>query len=146
MEQCFITEVTELTKVAKTVLLHIQKRKANNQSITLALHGELGAGKTTFTQVLATELGVTETVTSPTFVIMKLYELSNQTFQKLVHIDAYRIEDDDEMRVLGFDSLLEEEGALICIEWAENISSLLPEDTIHLTFTVEEQGRKITIA
>ena len=145
MKEMQISEVAELTQVVDAVLEVVAQRKDAGRATVLALHGELGAGKTTFTQTLAKKLGVTDTVTSPTFVIMKLYELLNQSFQKLVHIDAYRIEADDEMRVLGFDALLKEEGTLICIEWAENIEALLPEDVIHLTLTVVDQGRKITI-
>ena len=98
MEKMLIADVSELKTVAQKVLEMAQTQKSEG-AVVCALHGDLGAGKTTFTQTLARELGVEEIVTSPTFVIMKNYELTNQPFEKLVHIDAYRIEEIDEMRV-----------------------------------------------
>lgn len=139
-----ITDVSELPQVAEAVL---ELAKAQNQeaAVVCALHGDLGAGKTAFTQAFAKILGVQEVVTSPTFVIMKLYELLNQPFEKLIHIDAYRIEEIDEMRVLGFEALLQEKGTIMCIEWAENIAELLPENTITIKFEIEGGNRAITI-
>jgi len=139
-----ITDVSELKTVAQKVL-GIARSQSGESAVVCALHGNLGAGKTTFTQTLARELGVEEPVTSPTFVIMKNYELTNQPFEKLVHIDAYRIEEIDEMRVLGFAQLLEEKGSIMCIEWAENIAELLPVHTIHIRLELEGEGRSVTI-
>lgn len=109
----------------------------------VALSGDLGAGKTTFTQQLAELLGVSDTVTSPTFVIMKGYETTNDTWKQLIHIDAYRIDDIDEMRPLGFELLLQQPNTLVVIEWAERIAEVLPNNTIHLTFTHTAQHRTI---
>jgi tRNA threonylcarbamoyladenosine biosynthesis protein TsaE len=145
MEKMLITEVSELEAVAERVLEILTTQNNIGLACVLALHGDLGAGKTTFTQTLARLLGVEEIVTSPTFVVMKGYELSNQPFGKLIHIDAYRIEEIDEMRVLGFEALLTEKGTIMCIEWAENIKSLLPENTIHIRFELDGEKRIITI-
>ncbi len=144
MEKMVITEVSELEAIAQRVV-DIAQAQENEAAVVCALHGDLGAGKTTFTQTFARILGVQEVVTSPTFVIMKSYDLTGQPFEKLVHIDAYRIEEIDEMRVLGFDELLGEKGTIMCIEWAENIGSLLPEDTIHIRFALDGEKRIITI-
>ena len=144
MEKMVITEVSELEAVAEKILELAQAQRSES-AVVCALYGDLGAGKTTFTQALARMLGVTEVVTSPTFVIMKGYELTTQSFEKLVHIDAYRIEEIDEMRVLGFGELLHEKGTIMCIEWAENIGSLLPEATIHIRFALDGEKRIITI-
>ncbi len=139
-----ITDISELDGVARSVLdLAVQKK--GETAVVCALHGNLGAGKTTFTQILAKQLGVIEVVTSPTFVVMKKYPLEGQSFEELIHIDAYRIEEIDEMRVLGFEELLAEKGTIMCIEWAENIAVLLPEDTIHVTFEHDGENRNITI-
>lgn len=143
MKEWTVVEVGDLTKVAKEVVAVISN-KTDDKAQVLALHGDLGAGKTTFMQVLALELGVTEVVTSPTFVIMKQY-LTSGAPANLVHIDAYRIEDLDEMRPLGFDNLLNEPNTLICIEWAEKIAPLLPESTIHLKFINEGEKRRIIL-
>ena len=139
-----ITEVSELEAVAEKILRIAQAQK-NESAVVCALHGDLGAGKTTFTQTLARMLGVEEVVTSPTFVVMKNYELANQSFEKLIHIDAYRIEEIDEMRVLGFEELLGEKSTIMCIEWAENIAELLPVHTIHVRFELDGEKRIITI-
>ncbi|MFT5849402.1 MAG: tRNA threonylcarbamoyladenosine biosynthesis protein TsaE [Patiriisocius sp.] len=144
METMHITDISELDGLAQNVL-QLARGQKSERAVVCALHGDLGAGKTTFTQVLARTLGVTEIVTSPTFVVMKKYPLENQAFEELVHIDAYRIEEIDEMRVLGFESLLEEKETIMCIEWAENIKELLPKDTIHVTFEHAGENRNITI-
>lgn len=113
----------------------------NNQAIegalVLALHGQLGAGKTTFVQNLARVLGVEEVVTSPTFVIQKNYQLPNEK-GKLMHIDAYRIEQIDELKVLGFEALLTENNTIICIEWAERVVDILPPTTVNIYFSEKD--------
>lgn len=117
---------------------------AESRSTILTLTGDLGAGKTTFVQSLAGLLGVTEMVTSPTFVVMKRYETSHPVFHSLVHIDAYRIENSMEMKPLRFDEILGEPGTLVCIEWAERIADIIPTNTYHLNIeTVNETTRTI---
>ena len=112
----------------------------------LALHGDLGAGKTTFTQCVARELGVVETVTSPTFVIMKSYATTDSRFKTLVHIDAYRLKASHELEILGWARLIDDPHTLICLEWPERIADILPIDAIHITFTfVDEEHRAIEI-
>ena len=96
----------------------------------VALSGELGAGKTTFAQAVARALGVEETVNSPTFVIEKIYALSNQRWQRLIHIDAYRLRSVDEVRALGWDEIVVEPTNLIIIEWPEIVPGAIP-DTAH---------------
>lgn len=95
----------------------------------IALSGPLGAGKTTFSQAFARTLGVTQTVQSPTFVIEKRYATSDQNFTKLVHIDAYRLEDPHELEVLGFSQTKKDQHTLILVEWAERIETMLPLET-----------------
>lgn len=122
--------------VADVYLELVRRAKDYDGALVLALHGDLGAGKTTFVQDLIGRLGnMHDTVTSPTFVIMKSYELTLPHLDRVVHIDAYRIEDIDEMRPLHFSELLEDKRNLICIEWAEHIAELLPPQTGHLTIT-----------
>lgn len=140
-----LTSPEDVRSFAKRVIGELQGRAG---SVVLALHGELGAGKTTFVRALARELGVVEsTVTSPTFVIMKRHELvESAPFKNLIHIDAYRIESPDELRPLRFSELLEEEGNLIAIEWAERVADILPEDRLEITFahTGVEDEREVS--
>lgn len=139
-----IESESELEKVVGDVLKAYEERKNKSRAFVLALHGTLGAGKTTFMQKLATHVGVTEQVTSPTFVVMKKYTSSYAGLEQVVHIDAYRIEEVDEMRPLRFTEELEQKDTIIGIEWAEHIAPLLPRETLHLTFTLEGETRIIT--
>lgn len=112
----------------------------------LGLRGDLGAGKTTFTQSLAEALGVKEKVTSPTFVIMKVYQLPReQKFQHLVHIDCYRLESSKELDHLGFEELTEDPGNLIILEWPEKVAEILPPQTKFIDFEfIDELSRDIS--
>jgi tRNA threonylcarbamoyladenosine biosynthesis protein TsaE len=100
----------------------------------VGLYGDLGAGKTTFTKALAEVLGVTQAVTSPTFVLEKIYKLNNQKFQHLIHIDAYRLESSSELKQLGWDSIVSDKNNLIVVEWADRIEDLLPQHTKKISF------------
>lgn len=143
-----ITDMTDLAIAAEALVEQARAIAVEFPEVAtvLALSGDLGAGKTTLVQLLARMLGVTDTVTSPTFVVMKQYETANEMFSDLVHIDAYRIEDTDEMRPLGFASLLAQSGVLICIEWAKRIESLLPAHAIAVSLTQNrDETRTLTI-
>lgn len=145
MPSIHIEKPGEMAAVGTAILKHVDTK---NGAAILALHGDLGAGKTTLVQMLAKSLGVMEEVTSPTFVIMKSYETKSvHNIDQLVHIDAYRIEESDEMRVLGFEGLLQTPNTLVCIEWAENIKDLLPKNIIEVYITIADAdgGRDIQI-
>ncbi len=105
------------------------------------LNGDLGAGKTTFTQFVFKALGVKELVTSPTFAILKSY----QGRFKLHHFDTYRITVDEAIEA-GFDEIFNEKGSVIFVEWSENIASLLPEKTIVVNIKyIDETTREFEI-
>lgn len=114
----------------------------------ITLSGELGAGKTTFTQALARALGVTDTVTSPTFVLEKIYELpEDATFKRLVHIDAYRLTSGDDLGPLAFESLYSDPHTILVLEWPERVSSALPVADVALTLVPNPDGsRTLTYA
>ena len=109
----------------------------------VALSGDLGAGKTTFAQGIARALGVEEQVTSPTFVIEKIYSLQNQKFARLIHIDAYRLKDSHELEVLGWKEVSADPENLIIIEWPENISGLVPETAHRVSLKGSGDSREI---
>lgn len=102
----------------------------------LALHGDLGGGKTCFVQGLAEALEVKDIVNSPTFTIINEYRGRLQ----LHHVDLYRLKSETEALTLGLDELLEGDG-ITAIEWPEKISSLLPKDTIHVYFELVDIDR-----
>lgn len=137
-----IHSLEELRSFAEEILAALPHTSG---ATVLALVGELGAGKTAFVKALAETLGVTETVTSPTFVIEKIYKLDGQRFSHLVHIDAYRLEGEQELGAIGWNELIQNVGNLICVEWADRIHGALPADarTLHFTF-IDEATREIT--
>jgi tRNA threonylcarbamoyladenosine biosynthesis protein TsaE len=140
-----VSDLQALGELVHECIIEWKNNSAVDAATVIALHGDLGAGKTTFVQALARQLGVTETVTSPTFVIMKSYETSDDMFSVLVHIDAYRIESTAEMDPLHFETILTSTHTLVCIEWAERIATLLPISTKHISFTLESnETRTIT--
>ncbi len=108
----------------------------------LALHGNLGSGKTCFVQGLALALGVQRPVTSPTFTLVHEY----QAARRLVHVDLYRIQSDREALDLGLEEYFDDEG-ITAIEWAERMAESLPPHTIHLEFETlpGRTARRITI-
>ncbi len=109
------------------------------------LNGDLGVGKTVFTQGVANGLGIEDTVNSPTFTIVQIYEDGRLPFY---HFDVYRIGDVSEMDEIGYEDCFYGEGICL-IEWAELIEEIIPEDAIAVTIEKNlEKGmdyRKITI-
>ncbi len=112
----------------------------SDEATVVALSGDLGAGKTAFVQSIAKHLGVTEPITSPTFTIMKRYETNSEQFPTLFHMDAYRLESEEEVAPLRLDSIFQTKGALFCIEWAERIKNSLPDNAVFLSLTVDVAG------
>lgn len=117
----------------------------------ITLSGELGAGKTAFTKTIAWALGVEEVVTSPTFVLEKIYQLPSEidghsvSFKRLVHIDAYRLESGKELAALGFDELMQDVGNLVVLEWPEKVSEALPVPAMKISITVQpDDSRSIS--
>ena len=110
----------------------------------LALVGQLGAGKTTFTQGLAKALGVKSKVASPTFVVLKIYKTKHQAIKRLVHIDAYRLGSESALSAIGWDDF-HDPGSVVVIEWADKAVKLLPRQTIWLKFVLGRTGGRRTI-
>lgn len=112
----------------------------------IALHGDLGAGKTTFVQGFMKALGVRQYITSPTFLIIRKYELKSQwssvkgqMFSNVYHFDLYRIHKPKELLDLGFKEIIKNPKNIVLIEWPERIKKLLPKD---LTWIVLEHGKR----
>ncbi len=111
----------------------------------VALVGNLGAGKTVLVKALAQHLGIKENLTSPTFVLLKVYPVSHKRFDKLIHVDCYRLDKAEDLSDIGLEDYLNDPRALLLIEWADKIKRLPSEI---LTVKIELLGgqqRKITI-
>ena len=116
----------------------------------LLLHGELGTGKTTLAKGIASALGVSETITSPTFTIMSLYTLPSpkQGISRLAHIDSYRLKDEKELINIGAEDYMGEDSTLSVIEWPEKLNHTLQKKSckeIFLSHSEEENVRVIEI-
>jgi tRNA threonylcarbamoyladenosine biosynthesis protein TsaE len=117
----------------------------NGQGATLVtLSGELGVGKTAFVKAIARTFGVDEVVTSPTFVLEKIYLLpEDRPFKRLIHIDAYRLEKGVDLAPLGFDELMKDSGNLILLEWPERVRDALPSPAKRVSFTAHHNGSRM---
>lgn len=115
----------------------------------IALKGDLGGGKTTFTQGLAKVLGIKKQLTSPTFVIMKIYDLpkgSKFPFKRICHVDAYRLQSEQDLINIGVKEYLGNPEVVTVIEWADKVKKVLPKKTIKIYFEiVGETERKIEL-
>ena len=115
--------------------------QTKNQPV-LALHAEMGAGKTTFTQALCTALGVVDAVSSPTYSIINQYK-TNQG-QTIYHMDLYRLKDEEEAVNAGVEDCLYS-GNICIVEWPEILPQLLPQNTLHISIAyVDSNTRKLS--
>jgi len=136
-----ITILKNLEAYAGTFLASIAP---GDIATVVTLSGDLGAGKTTFTQLLGKELGITNGITSPTYVIEQRYPVEHDYFKELVHIDAYRLDNDDDPIKIGLDQTLADPTKLVVIEWPERISTFLEQYKKHeLFFTLNGEERFI---
>ena len=113
--------------------------KKLNYGSVIALYGELGSGKTQLVKGICKGLGVEQTVSSPTFIIVNEY--SSPKFPLIFHFDLYRMRTKNEVLNMGFNDYLKEKG-IVLIEWPEHIEDILPDETIkiHMAHTVENEN------
>ena len=137
----------------------------SDRAIVVGLYGDLGSGKTTFTQAIAKLLNIKEYVTSPTFVIEKRYDIRpkfltseasleigsplvgmHPIFKKIIHIDAYRLESGKELLAIDWERDIKDPRNLILIEWPERILEVMPEKHSKINFKfISENEREIEI-
>ena len=118
-----------------------------DKATVVGLYGDLGSGKTTFTKSFISAFGVKQTVTSPTFVIEKIYKLpnGNKNFKIIIHIDAYRLNSGEEMKDLGWDKISNDPKNIILIEWPEKIADILPKNIKKIEFKfIDEDKREVS--
>jgi len=128
------------SSVAETEAIAGKLAKALPNGSVLALHGDLGAGKTVFARGFARALGIDEPITSPTFTIVQEYPYRNG---RLYHLDLYRIDNADAALAFGVDEFLYGHRGMTLLEWPERIAPILPEGTVHIRIEPgEEEGSR----
>ena len=129
--------ITHSTEETKRLAFEIAKNIKPGDVI--ALYGDLGSGKTTFTGFLVEGLGLKNRVQSPTFVIARKYGNIN-------HIDLYRLGSEEDVENIGLKEMLDDKSSITIIEWPEIAERFLPKDTLRIYFEfIDEKTRKIKI-
>jgi tRNA threonylcarbamoyladenosine biosynthesis protein TsaE len=132
-----INSLKEINAVAKEFLSLVGNKRV------FALYGAMGVGKTTFVKAICDEMGVEDTINSPTFSIVNEYHTPKEDI--IYHFDFYRIEDVKEAYDFGYEDYFYSK-AMCFIEWPEKIESILPDDAVEVIFEEESDGsRSITI-
>jgi len=135
MKEYIVNNIDETNKVAEDLVAKLKGKSV------IALSGNLGAGKTTFVKAIANKLGVEENVTSPTFVLIKLYNTKDEKIKKIIHVDCYRLDEKEDLYEIGLEDYLEYEDSLVVIEWADKIVNL-PDDTIKINMKIIGENKR----
>ncbi len=121
-------ETRELAEGLATELITGQ-----NVCNVVSLEGDLGAGKTTFMQGFARGFGVKQQITSPTFIIFRVFDLRRNPFKRLYHFDLYRLKSYEDLEILGFKEIISDPRNMVVIEWGDMIREHLPKH-VQITF------------
>ena len=145
--------VKETREIAKIFLKKISNSARKQGASVVGLSGDLGTGKTVFTQAVGKYLGVKNKITSPTFVIMKKYPipeqaqcgagpLKNTNYKFLFHHDAYRLKDKKELLHLGWEEIINNKNYLVFIEWPENVFGAMPTTANFVYISHHKNGHR----
>jgi len=108
---------------------------------TIALTGNLGSGKTAFVKALAKGLGIKENITSPTFVLLKVYNINYKSVNKFVHVDCYRLRGQEDLFDIGLGDYLNYDNIIVALEWADKIVNL-PKNTIFVDIKIVDKDKR----
>lgn len=120
----------------------VENPKFSKLATIITLSGDLGAGKTTFTQAFGKHLGIKKKINSPTFVIMKKYSIASGEHNFLFHLDAYRLKNEKELEKLGWAEIISDPKNLILIEWPENVAKSIPKKHISIKIAHIKDGER----
>lgn len=132
-------------KIARGIVVAIAgARSPKAGARVIALHGNLGAGKTTFVQGLAKGFGIAASPKSPTFIILQIFPVrtKGRSGWALAHLDAWRIKKARELELLGIRKLFRDPKAIVVIEWPEKIKNILPKDTVWIHFRHKGKNKR----
>lgn len=142
-----LKRLSQSSQETKELAKEILKDLSSN---LICLYGPLGSGKTTFVQGLARALGIKKRIISPTFILLREYDIKSLKFKiknsKLIHLDCYRINSEEDIKSIDLSELWSDNKNLVVIEWAEKLKRILPKQRIDIKFEhVSKNKRKITI-
>jgi len=147
--------VKDTHKIAKNILKDLILRPKNSQALVVILKGELGAGKTEFVKGLKSFLEIKNNILSPTFVLMKVYNILNTKFKKMYHFDLYRLLEGklkekniiEALETLNIYDILNDNTNIVFIEWGENLKMLKKYNPIVIEIiNTKNAERKILIS
>ena len=144
MMQSMEFSLEQLPQVAEQVVTKIHQSLSQDHATLVTFSGDLGAGKTTLIKEIAKQLGVTDDLQSPTYVIYKRYSTSprfakgevdplliqGEGIQTVIHADMYRLESSDEILKLGWNELLADPKNILLVEWPEKVADVIPDWTV----------------
>lgn len=137
-----VQTLLDTERVAELFLKDLARVRVEG-ALVVGLSGDLGAGKTAFVKIIGKMLGVEEVIPSPTFVIMRTYETKNKAWKELVHIDAYRLENDPQgLASVGWKELVNKKDTLVCVEWNEFVTKDIQEPDVSLSLNLLPDGTR----
>lgn len=140
----YVIKEEKMTELATAFISFLKSNfPSHDKAVFVTLSGNLGAGKTTFSKCIAKELGVEDSVTSPTFVIQKTYTTKDPQICELVHIDAYRFESADEVSQIGITETLKKRNTLVLLEWPEQIGEVAELADVKISLVVEDENTRV---
>ena len=143
MEKKIVNSIEEMKDFAVFYIKNLSKERNTVQVVELI--GDLGSGKTTFTQQVAKFFEIEDYITSPTFVIQKKYKIKTPqgfVFENLIHIDAYRLSSGKELLDLGWEENFSNPKNIIFIEWPEKVAKVLPQNTKKINFKFNNKDKR----
>jgi len=152
--------VSQTKNLAKFIAREVLKKKETKRAFLIGLEGDLGGGKTTFLQGFAKGLGIREKILSPTFIVLKKFQIPNPKsnpasagqnskyrFKYFYHLDCYRLEKPEEILALGFEEIISNPKNIVAIEWSDKIKKICPRFDIMIKFEFKgKEKRKITVS
>lgn len=127
-------------KLAEKLIRRLAERKSK-KALVVALEGELGAGKTTFTKGFSKALGIREKVLSPTFVLIHKHRITNSkkrmansSFRNFYHIDCYRLKSEKDLLKLGVKGIFNNPENIVLLEWADRVKKVIPKNAVWIHF------------
>jgi len=128
--------------IAKVLAKTLMESKQKKGATVVALAGELGSGKTTFTQGFAKGLGIKERILSPTFILLKEFKVRHPFFRTFYHIDCYRLDNPAKALLhLGLKKIIADPHAIVVVEWADRIKKILPKNVLWVSFSYAKEEK-----